>query len=240
MNINATNLSFEKLNETVRSSPDRDITIDHCIGQRYIASGLSGKRITIQGTPGNALGTYLNGSEIIVRGNVQEATGDTMNSGSIIVHGSAGDATGYAMRGGKIFVEGNTGYRAGIHMKSYQDKVPILVVGGTAGSFLGEYQAGGIIVVLGLGTNGKFPAGYFCGTGMHGGKMLLRSSDPPAGLPSQVSIQLAGKEELEEVMPILEEFCDIFHKSLEHILTLPFYLLTADTKNPYRQLYTAN
>jgi glutamate synthase domain-containing protein 3 len=34
-------------------------------------------------------------------------------------------------------------------MKAYQDKIPILVIGGTAGSFLGEYQAGGLIIVLG-------------------------------------------------------------------------------------------
>mgnify|MGYP002508363490 CR=1 FL=1 len=44
----------------------------------------------------------------------------------------------------------NAGYRAGIHMKAYKDKVPVMVIGGTAGSFLGEYQAGGVIVVLGL------------------------------------------------------------------------------------------
>lgn len=50
------------------------------------------------------------------------------------------DATGYAMRGGKIFVRGNAGYRAGIHMKAYKDKTPVLVIGGKAGSFLGEYQ----------------------------------------------------------------------------------------------------
>mgnify|MGYP002508793462 CR=1 FL=1 len=60
---------------------------------------------------------------------------------------------GYAMRGGKIFVKGNAGYRAGIHMKAYEEKKPVMVIGGTAGSFLGEYQAGGVIVVLGLGAN---------------------------------------------------------------------------------------
>lgn len=35
------------------------------------------------------------------------------------------------------------------HMKEYKEKVPVLVIGGRTGSFLGEYQAGGIIVVLG-------------------------------------------------------------------------------------------
>lgn len=35
-------------------------------------------------------------------------------------------------------------------MKEYKDKIPAIVVGGVAGSFLGEYQAGGVIVVLGF------------------------------------------------------------------------------------------
>ena len=59
------------------------------MGQRYIASGLSGKDITIEGTPGNALGAYLDGSTITVHGNVQDATGDTMNDGAIYVDGQA-------------------------------------------------------------------------------------------------------------------------------------------------------
>lgn len=58
-----------------------------------------------------------------------------------------------------ILVEGNVGYRAGIHMKAYKDQVPVLVVGGEAGSFLGEYQAGGYVVVLGLNTTGRAPVG---------------------------------------------------------------------------------
>lgn len=54
------------------------------------------------------------------------------------------------MRGGKIYVRDHAGYRAGIHMKEYKKKVPIMIIGGCAGSFLGEYQAGGILIVLGL------------------------------------------------------------------------------------------
>ena len=72
-----------------------------------------------------------------------------------IIHGNIGDAAGYAMRGGKIYVKGNAGYRAGIHMKAYKEKIPVMIIGGHTGSFLGEYQAGGIIIVLGLNTVGK-------------------------------------------------------------------------------------
>ena len=60
-------------------------------------------------------------------------------------------------------------------MKAYKEKAPVMVIGGTAGSFLGEYQAGGVIVVLGLEAKDKKIVGFFPCTGMHGGKMFLRS-----------------------------------------------------------------
>lgn len=93
-----------------------------------------------------------------------------MNEGKIIVKGSIGDAAGYAMRGGKIFVRGNAGYRAGIHMKEYKGKIPVMIIGGTAGSFLGEYQAGGLIVVLGLEAKDDRIVGFFPAPGCTGAK----------------------------------------------------------------------
>lgn len=240
MNINAAGLHFKDLNERVRETKSKGIVIDNCVGQRYIASGLRGKKLTIYGTPGNALGAYLDGSSIEVYGNTQEATGDTMNDGTIVIHGCAGDATGYGMRGGKIFVEGDTGYRAGIHMKEYQQKVPLLVIGGKAGSFLGEYQAGGLILVLGIGRNGQLPVGRFCGTGMHGGKMILRCDELPYDLPPQVTARSAGPEELKAIAPIVREYCGYFDCQAEPILDSHFFVLEPDTKNPYKQLYTAN
>ncbi len=150
---------FQLLNEEIHACMDTDIELTGCMGQRYIASGLSGKHLRIHGTPGNALGAYADGCTVEVFGNAQDATGDTMNAGEIVIHGSCGDATGYAMRGGSILVEGNVGYRAGIHMKAYKDQIPVLVIGGEAGSFLGEYQAGGYIIVLGLHSAAQAPVG---------------------------------------------------------------------------------
>ena len=136
MTIQAQAMYFkEDLNQMIRTSDAHIVKVEQCLGQRYIGCGTGGKQITIYGTPGNALGAYLDGSEILVFGNAQDATGDTMNDGAIYVYGSAGDATGYAMRGGKIFVQGDAGYRCGIHMKAYQDKSPLLLIGGSAGSF---------------------------------------------------------------------------------------------------------
>ena len=148
----------------------------YALGQRYIGAGQSEGTIILNEVPGNALGAYLDGANIIVNCSAQDATGDTMNAGEITIHGSTGDAAGYAMRGGAIYVQGDAGYRAGIHMKEYKEKVPVLVIGGRTGSFLGEYQAGGIIVVLGIGSEDRQPVGNFCGTGMHGGRIYLRTA----------------------------------------------------------------
>jgi glutamate synthase domain-containing protein 3 len=93
-------MGFRQLNEMIRNT-EEDIVIDRCYGERFIGSGASAKTITINGTPGNALGAYLDGASIIVNGNAQDAVGDTMNDGRIVICGSAGDALGYAMRGGK-------------------------------------------------------------------------------------------------------------------------------------------
>lgn len=240
MKINAEGMHFQKLNDLVRESGDKEVCIDACCGQRYIAAGMGGKSITINGVPGNALGAYLNGCGITVNGNAQDAAGDTMNDGEIVVHGSAGDAAGYAMRGGAIYIRDNVGYRAGIHMKAYNDKNPVLVVGGRAGSFLGEYQAGGVIIVLGLHSGGEPPMGYFCGTGMHGGRIYLRCSRMPEGLPAQVSVRKADDGDMEQIRRYIDRYCLLFSEDAAGIMAQDFYVLSPNTENPYKQLYTLN
>lgn len=241
MKITANLMHFQELNSKIRTSSQKEIIIDNCIGQRYIGSGLADKKITINGTPGNALGAYLDGSDIEVYGNAQDATGDTMNGGSIVIHGSSGDATGYAMRGGKIFVKDNAGYRAGIHMKAYEEKIPKLIIGGCAGSFLGEYQAGGVILVLGLNRDADADiVGNFCGTGMHGGKIYLRTSDIPKRLPSQVSANEVNEEDIVEISSLIAEYCEHFGGDYNEIISGKFLKLLPNTKNPYKRLYTNN
>lgn len=237
--IDGKGLDYKALNARLRKIQG-DCSITGCCGQRFIGAGMSDKNITIDGIPGNALGAYLNGATITVNANAQDAVGDTMNEGAIVIHGNIGDAAGYAMRGGKIFIKGSAGYRAGIHMKAYKDKVPVMVIGGTAGSFLGEYQAGGIIIVLGLtSTDGKI-VGFFPCTGMHGGKMFLRSDCKEVTFPSQVTACAATIEDLEEIEPFIAEYCGLFGYEKDEVLSSPFTVVTPDSKNPYRQMYVAN
>ena len=163
-----------------------------------------------------------------------------MNAGEIIIHGNIGDAAGYAMRGGAIYVQGNAGYRAGIHMKAYKDKHPALIIGGRTGSFLGEYQAGGIIIVLGLHKDGQSIVGNFPCTGMHGGKMFLRSDCSNIRFPGQVTARAASDSDLEELLPYLRHYCELFQEDLSRLLDSPFSMITPDSKNPYQQMYVAN
>ena len=237
--IDVKDLDYKALNENIRQSGD-DCRLSGCCGQRFIAAGMSDREIIIDGVPGNALGAYLNGASIIVNANAQDAVGDTMNEGRIVIHGDIGDAAGYAMRGGKIFVKGNAGYRAGIHMKAYKEKMPVMVIGGVAGSFLGEYQAGGVIVVLGLEAANKRIVGNFPCTGMHGGKMFLRGDCSGIKFPGQVTARAAVKEDMAEIADYISEYCRLFGCDANEILDSAFTVVTPDSKNPYKQMYVAN
>ncbi len=217
-----------------------DCEITGCLGERFIAAGLESGHIEIDGTPGNALGAYLNGARITVHGSAQDAVGDTMNDGEIIVHGSIGDAAGYAMRGGRIFVRGSAGYRAGIHMKEYREKRPVLVIGGVCGSFLGEYQAGGIIIVLGLNGGGKPIVSNFPGTGMHGGMMFLRSDCADIRFPKEVKARRATRGDLAKIDGILDDYCAVFGLDKAEILDADYTVVVPDSSNPYKQMYVAN
>ncbi len=239
MIIRAKGLSYREINDQLRTS-DEDITVTDCLGQRFLCAGMSTVSVTVEGVPGNALGAYLNGAEITVNGNAQDAVGDTMNDGRIVIRGSVGDAVGYAMRGGSIYVKGDAGYRAGIHMKAYKEKIPVMVIGGTAGSFLGEYQAGGVIVVLGLGESDRRIVGNFPCTGMHGGKLILRSDGRGLAFPDQVTARPATGQDKAEIGRYVSEYCRLFGGDQEELLDHPFTVVTPDSKNPYKQLYVAN
>lgn len=238
-NIDASMLDFRQLNAAIRDCTG-DAAVTGCSGQRFIGAGLERGKLILSGTPGNALGAYLNGASIEVCGNAQDAVGDTMNAGRIVVRGSIGDAAGYAMRGGELYVQGDAGYRAGIHMKAYGDKLPVMVIGGKAGSFLGEYQAGGVIVVLGLTESARPIVSNFPCTGMHGGKLFLRSDCKNILLPKQVIARPASHKDLDVIWTYLHTFCELFGGDCDELVRQPFTLITPNSSNPYKQLYVTN
>ncbi|MCR4720164.1 MAG: glutamate synthase, partial [Lachnospiraceae bacterium] len=232
-------LRFGQSNEKIKSPKSRNIAIETLLGQRYTVSGCTGKANHISGIPGNALGAYLTECDITVYGNAQDAVGDAMNDGTITIHGNVGDAAGYGMRDGKILVKGSAGYRAGIHMKEYMEKKPLMVIGGKTGDFLAEYQAGGKIIVLGIGHEKECPVGDFCATGMHGGVMYIRSEHKPDH-PAQVLCEDATKDDIKAIKADIELFAKKFDFDAQELLDAHFFKLTPNTNSPYRRLYVNN
>ncbi|MFC1933911.1 hypothetical protein ACFLXX_02000, partial [Chloroflexota bacterium] len=215
------------------------IELHNVYGQRYIGTNLDKPvEIGIFGTPGNDLGAFMDGPRITVQGNAQDGCGNTMNSGEIIIHGHTGDITGLSARGGKIFVREDVGYRAGIHMKEYQDKKPVLVIGGTAQDFLGEYMAGGVLILLGLTLKpGKNHKTKFIGTGMHGGVIYLRGSVDDYQLGKEVGVAELEENDYHILHQYVGEFSNHFGYQAQDILQHKFIKLYPRWLRPYGRLY---
>jgi len=242
MRIDANGMHYRELNELIHSAVkngEKEIIIDNVNGQRYIGDGLAGDvTIRINGVPGNDLAAFMDGLTIIVNNNAQDGVGNTMNSGKVVINGDAGDIVGYSMRGGKVYIRGSVGYRAGIHMKAYENFYPVIVIGGRARDFLGEYMAGGLLVVLGLGESQKGPfVGSYVGTGMHGGEMYIRGAVEKYQLGKEVKIENPSEEDYRKIMGPLEEFCSQFSFSLKKIMDEKFTKLIPFSHRPYGQVY---
>jgi glutamate synthase domain-containing protein 3 len=238
--IDAKNMYYRDLNALLRTKVSEGATsikIKNVFGQRYIATNLPSKvDIEVYGTPGNDLGAFMDGPRITVYGNVQDGCGNTMISGEIIVHGRAGDILGMSMRGGSIFIRDDVGYRGAIHMKQYGETKPLLVIGGTAQDFFGEYMAGGTAILLGL--TGKPHTARFIGTGMHGGVIYLRGSVSPAQLGAEVAIFEIDEKDFNQIRLAVSKFAEYFGVDERSILESNFIKLIPVTTRPYGRLYT--
>jgi len=241
--IDAADVHYKQLNEAVRGAFDDGATavvLDHVNGQRYIGTGMTGadRCIEVHGTAGNDLAMFMDGPTVELHGNAQDGVGNTMNSGTVIVHGDAGDVLGYGMRGGKVFVHGDVGYRVGIHMKAFESLRPIMVCGGNARDFFGEYMAGGLLVLLGMNAQFEGPmVGSFVGTGMHGGEIYLRGTVEEWQCGKEVGIFSADEADTEQIRPVLEEYCLAMGMDLDEVLSEPFTKLIPVSNRPYGKLY---
>ena len=241
LKINAEGLYYKDLNcllrQAICTSVER-IEIHNVCGQRYIGTDLDTNiQIDVYGTPGNDLAAFMNGPKLVIHGNAQDGCGNTMNEGQIIIHGHAGDITGHSMRGGKIFVRDFVGYRVGIHMKEYQRKIPQIIIGQTAGDFLAEYMAGGIMVILGLNLKeGEKCEARFVGTGMHGGVIYERGEilSPVNG----TKVMDVGKRDMQTIEGLVKQYCSHFGADSNEILNVKFKKIRPVSKRPYEKLFS--
>jgi glutamate synthase domain-containing protein 3 len=242
--LDAAGVYYQQLNDAVRdeiAGGAKRITLAGVNGQRYIGCGLrvSGVKLDVLGTAGNDMAMFNDGVEIEVFGNAQDGVGNTMSNGRIVVHGDAGDVLGYGMRGGRVYIKGDVGYRVGIHMKAYEKLVPVLVCGGKARDFFGEYMAGGMLVLLGMNTRDEAQpiAGSFLGAGMHGGVIYLRGTVESWQCGAEVGISEASEEDLAELRPVIEDYAAAMGMDADEILSQPFTRIVPMSHRPYAKLY---
>jgi glutamate synthase domain-containing protein 3 len=242
--IDANGVYYRQLNEAVRAAFAEGATTVKLLnvnGQRYIGNGITGPdlRIEVEGVPGGDMAMFMNGPTIVTSGSAQDGVANTMNAGTVYINGDAGDVLGYGMRGGKVLVKGDVGYRVGIHMKAFENKIPVICCGGNARAFFGEYMAGGVLVLL--GRNGQFAdqplVGPFCGSGMHGGVIYLRGDAVPWEVGKECGIFPADDEDMKVLRPIVEEWCAAFGDDVEAVMAEPFTKLVPVSHRPYGKLY---
>ncbi len=240
--IDAKGLHYTSLNQKIRAAIAdgvKEIIIDNVLGQRFIGNGIRGDdvTITVNGVPGGDLAMFMSGPTIVVHGNADHAPGNTMDKGNVIIHGSAGDAVAHSMRGGKVYVRDNIGYRGGIHMKQYLEKRPILVVGGAARAFLGEYMAGGLLIVLGLtGIPPIEERGV--GSGIHGGEIYVRGIIDKNNLGVGAQQIPATEEQKTMIKPIIEDFAQTFGLDSVPLLTSDYSRISPASARPFANKYT--
>ena len=243
--IDAKGMHYRELNQMIRdkiAEGYRHFILHNVNGQRYIGAGImEDVFIEIHGVAGNDLGVFMKRGTIIVYDDAQDGVGNTMEGTKIVVHGMAGDVCGYGMRGGKLHILKDIGYRTGIHMKTYKDMVPVIIVGGKAGDFFGEYMAGGILILLNLWDDDDRPiVGSYLGTGMHGGVMYIRGEVDPYNLGKEVGIKELDEKDFLLLKRLLREYCEDFKDyglSVDEIMKSPFTKLVPVSTRPYGKIY---
>ena len=237
--IDAKGMDYRELNRTIRNALDEGVStilITNVLGQRFIGDGIDKEvKISITGVAGGDLGAFMNGPLIYVNGNAEHAAGNTMSNGKIVIYGDSGDCLGHSMRGGKIFVKGNVGYRVGIHMKQFEDIYPTIVIGGKAQSFLGEYMAGGIILVLGLGS--ECPVDSYVGTGIHGGTIYIAGDIDDDLLGVATKKAPVDEEDLKIIRELVRDYNSYFNKSVD-VDKIEFIKIEPISSRPFSNLYT--
>jgi glutamate synthase domain-containing protein 3 len=111
-----------------------------------------------------------------------------------------------------------------------------MVVGGTAEDFLGEYMAGGVMVVLGLTLGeGEKHNSRFVGTGMHAGIIYVRGEI--SNLGKEVRVMNTNETDLDQIRCLVKEYCGYFNADEEVIMKGKFVKIVPYSNRPYGRVY---
>jgi len=248
--IDASNLSSFELNQMILDEVRkgrRRIRVLNVLGHRFIGANIAalapeGTTITLIGTVGDCLANFNQRINFIVQGNCGDDLADTMHGGRVIVYGDVRDVAAQALQGGVVFVRGSVGNRAGIQMREYLDRRPYFIIGGGADDYLGEYMAGGVIIILGLTRSSRRRVvGNYIASGLVGGRIYIRSrvDDSTIGVqPPKEDIQLYLSSLVEEGVLEQSTYLKIVSKT-----DFSYYRLREELPTPaferIRRFYTA-
>ena len=123
-------------------------------------------------------------------------------------------------------------------MKEYEGKGPLIVVGGGAQDFLGEYMAGGTLIVLGLTKHGTgWARARFVGTGMHGGAIFLRGRIESHQLGKEVGVAALDEKDRQMLESAVAKYCEHFGANPADVLNTDYVKLFPLYLRPYGRLY---
>ena len=129
-------------------------------------------------------------------------------------------------------------YQFILYFEGLKDKKPALVVGGTAQDFLGEYMAGGVLILLGLGlADGEYHRAKYIGPGMHGGVIYLRGSVEEFQLGKEVGVAELEEADYEIIRKYVDEYITHFGGDAAKIMERKFTKLIPLWLRPYGRLY---
>ena len=122
-------------------------------------------------------------------------------------------------------------------MKEYDEKRPHLVIGGTARAYLGEYMAGGVILVLGIGCVETITERGI-GSGIHGGAIFVRGDvdDWYLGFGAKKA-GLTGTDR-EDITRLTDEYCTWFGGDPGGLLNGSFTKIVPASARPFANKYT--
>ncbi len=204
--IDAGNIDYNMLDREIVKYHGNHIYVNNVAGHRYIGMTFPGehRNVTLYGNAGNCLMNLNENNTVMVKGNVADDCCDSMSGGIVKIFGDAGDVLGQALSGGKICVDGNVGNRACIQMREYGASIPKVIINGKFDDYLGEYMAGGTILVL---SNSSINFGKYIGSGMLGGKIFIRGKIKSKNIGVQpASMVKKGMLKALKIAGIIEEF----------------------------------
>lgn len=259
-------LGHRDLNREIRKAVGKGathVTVKNVCGQRFIGAGIVADDLTIEieGDAGLDLGVFSQGLTIIVHGSSEYLLGNTLSIGELVVYGSSWDITGMAAKGGEMYVMGNGGSRVGIHMKEFKKQKPLIMYGGTAKQYCGEYMAGGTIVVLGLDYTDAVPKNKNVlgkkdidskkikpapepvvqsdlGAGIHGGAIYVRGDVPESYLGVYAVKAPYTDDDKQFLQPYFEKFADHFNCPLDLIADASYTKIIPYSSRPFGKAYT--